>query len=180
MRVSEVSFDRQRGSEMSKTLGQIADAVWTESDAAHDPGESWDLAADAVVEECIRVITDDFHWMLPFYSDDKLNMETDAAAESVRDQIISVLQALKATSSDAGLRSPQGDERPTEDANASLTQELESLRASLANEKEAREKLEFELAARDVNDPALDEAIDKMQEGFKILQQHQSKRRKTT
>jgi hypothetical protein len=85
-----------------------------------------------------------------------------------------------ATSSDAGLMSPEGDERPTEHANASLTQEIESLRASLANEKEAREKLEFELAARDVNDPALDEAIDKMQEGFKILQQHKSKRRKTT
>jgi septal ring factor EnvC (AmiA/AmiB activator) len=87
-----------------------------------------------------------------------------------------------ATNSDAGLKSEatRSDDPTAEDKIASLTQQLESLRASLANEKEAREKLEFELAARDVNDPALDEAIDKMQEGFKILQQHKSKRRKTT
>jgi len=59
------------------------------------------------------------------------------------------LRRLKATPSDAGLKSPEGDERPTEHADVSLTQEIESLRASLANEKEANQWKLISEAPRD-------------------------------
>jgi hypothetical protein len=105
---------------MSKTLGQIANEAWTAADATHDPDESWEIAASAVVDECLKITG---HQIYHYGNQHSMAMAAgmDERAERFdhyNDAAVFIDEAirrLKEKPADAQLKSPEGDERSQPD-----------------------------------------------------------------